>query len=215
MTKSLVLFIILAITTSLTAQFKYSAGIGLGTSFNANYDEFNTLISDSGLKEVSNYWLPISYDLTFQVYPSIRLGYLRLSNALTPNRSSDDFFLSIIMQGVSIQSFFTFLKRFELNCGLVPLLAKAEFIQEFTAKTSLFQFSTSTRAGAKNRALGFYSWIGMRMFIRSSLALEGNIGYLRTKFKRDNWKSDGENNGVSGEIDLTRPFFKFGIIFGW
>jgi len=215
MTKQLMFFLFFVISSSLFAQFKYSAGIGLGTSFDIDVEEFNKSISDSGLKEISNYWLPFEYDITIQVYPSLRLGYFKLSNALTPNQSSDDFFLTIIIQGVSVQTFFTFLKRFEANFGMVPLWAKAEFIQKFTAKTAQFQFSTPTEAGIKNRTFGFYSWTGIRVVITSYLAIEGNIGYLRTKFKHNNWKSDGNGNGISGKIDLTKPFLKFGIILGW
>ena len=212
--KLLILSLLITIT-SLTAQFKYSAGLGLGATFNVDVDSFNTSISDSGLKKIKDNWLPLEYDFSIQVYPSLRLGYFKLSNALIPNKSSEKFFLVIIMRGVSVQTFFTFLRRFEANFGLVPLLAKAEFVQEFTSKTSQFQFSTSTQAGTKNSAVGLYSWIGLRFYLASFIALEGNIGYLRVKFKGGNWKSEGEGNGVSGKIDLTKPFFRFGIVLGW
>lgn len=212
--KLLILSLLITIT-SLTAQFKYSAGLGLGVTFDIDVDSFNTSISDSGLKKISDSWLPLEYDFSIQVYPSLRLGYFKLSNALIPNKSSEKFFLVIIMRGVSVQTFFTFLRRFEANFGLVPLLAKAEFVQEFTSKTSKFQFSTSTQAGTKNSAVGLYSWIGLRFYLASFIALEGNIGYLRVKFKGSNWKSEGEGIGVSGKIDLTKPFFRFGIVLGW
>lgn len=213
--KLLILSLLITIT-SLTAQFKYSAGLGLGVTFNVDVDSFNTSISDSGLKKVSNNWLPLEYDFSIQVYPSLRLGYFKLSNALIPNKSSENFFLVIIMRGISVQTFFTFMKRFEANFGIAPLRAKAEFFQrDLTASTKTFQFSTSTQAGTKNSALGLYSWMGLRFYLASFIALEGNIGYLRVKFKGGNWKSEGGSNGVSGKIDLTKPFFRFGIVLGW
>lgn len=196
------------------AQFKYSVGTGLAITF-PNYSGFNSSISDS-LKEIGSGWFPLGYDVSIQIYPSVRLGYFKLSSALLPKKSSEDFILSMVMRGLSIQTFFTFLRRFEANFGIVPLLGLADFSQkDITARTTPFQFSTTTKAGTRNSTFGLYSWTGLRFYLSSFLALEAHMGYLRCKFKGNKWKGNGQGAGVSGKIDLSKPLFRFGVVFGW
>lgn len=199
----------------LQAQFKYSVGLGAGVTF-PDYTQFNHSIADSGVGELGPGWFPLNYEFSVQVYPSVRIGYLKLSNSLLPNEASNDFVLVMVMRGISLQTFFTFFKRFEANFGIVPMLGKAEFLQRnLEVKTEPFLFSASTQAGTTNSVFGFYSWTGVRMYLGSSLAVEANVGYFRAKFKGDKWKSEGDGNGISGNIDLTRPAFRFSIVIGW
>lgn len=196
------------------AQFKYSAGLGLAATF-PDYSQFNNSIGDS-LDKIGSGWFPLGYDISIQIYPSVRLGYFKLSNALLPKKSSEDFILSMVMRGVSIQTFFTFLRRFEANFGIVPLLGQADFSQkDITATTTHFQFPTTTKAGTRNSTFGFYSWTGLRYYLSSFLAVEAHMGYLRCKFKGNKWKGNGQGVGVSGKIDLSKPLFRFGVVFGW
>ncbi|MEE9166619.1 MAG: hypothetical protein V3U24_04035 [Candidatus Neomarinimicrobiota bacterium] len=209
-----VTFLFVAVT-AVSGQFKYSAGLGLGVIY-PDYSQFNDSIKDSLDKKVGPLWLPFGYDISVQVYPSVRLGYFRLSNALIPEKSSDDFVLIMLMRGISIQTFFTFFRRFEANFGFALLLGKAEFIQQnIEAPSSHFQFSATTRAGTRNGNSALYTWTGVRYYIGTFLAVEANLGYLRGKFKGDKWTNGGDEEAVFGTINLSKPAFRFGIIFGW
>lgn len=206
--------ITLMLSVPLCAQYKYSVGLGVGVGF-PDPSKFNTAIADSDLSAISSFWMPLSYSISAQVYPSFRIGYMKVSSYLLPNKSSENFALPMALRGISAEAFFTFFKRFEANFGVAPVLGRAEFLQkEITAKTSKFGLSTTAEAGFKNSAFGLYSWMGVRMYLMSFLAIEGNIGYLRAKFDGSKWKSDS-GSGISGAIDLTKPFLRFGVVFGW
>lgn len=214
MRRVLVTYLLTAVTL-LPAQFRYTAGLGLGLTF-PDYTKFNEAIKDSSLEELKAGWFPLAYSFSLQVYPSLRVGYFKLSSTLLPKKSSKEFVLATVMRGVSAETFFTFWRRFEANFGLVPLLAQAEFVQkDAEAKTTPFQFSASTKAGIRNTTFGFYSWVGLRFYLGSFLAVEANIGYLRTRFKGDKWKDGDKRSSVKGKIDMTQPFFRFGVVAGW
>jgi|TARA_Y100000310_G_scaffold92358_1_gene89988 hypothetical protein len=210
----LLLAVTILLSTPLCAQFKYNAGLGVGVSF-PDPSNFNTAIADSDLTAISSFWMPLNYSISVQVYPSFRIGYLKVSSYILPNKSSDNFVLPMALRGISAEAFFTFFKLFEANFGVAPVLGKAEFLQkDITTKTSKFGLSTTAEAGFKNSAFGLYSWVGVRMYLMSFLAVEGNIGYLRAKFDGGKWKSDS-GSGISGAIDLTKPFIRFGAVVGW
>lgn len=208
------LVITLLFSVPLCAQFKYSVGLGVGVGF-PDPSKFNTSISDSDLTAVSSFWMPLSYSISVQAYPSFRIGYLKVSSYVLPNKSSDNFVLPMALRGISAEAFFTFFKRFEAKFGVAPIIGKAEFLQkDITARTSKFGLSTTAKAGFRNSAFGLYSWMGIRMYLMSFIAVEGNIGYLRAKFDGGKWKSS-TGSGISGAIDLTKPFLRFGVVAGW
>ncbi|MFQ6673902.1 MAG: hypothetical protein ACE5GH_03835 [Fidelibacterota bacterium] len=209
--------LIFVIATSLSAQFNYSASAGLGLPFpSPDFDQFNATISDSGLDKIASLWLPLAFDFSVKVYPSLRVGYFRLSSSLIKNRSSDDWALAITMSGISVQTYFTFLKRFEARFGFAPMLAKADFSQgKRKAETSPFRLSSSTKAGIQHRSFAYYSWMGVRFHLTTFLALEATLGHLKATFKGNKWKSEGKETDLTGKIDLTRPLFRFGVVLGW
>ncbi|MFQ6616686.1 MAG: hypothetical protein ACE5HZ_07990 [Fidelibacterota bacterium] len=196
-------------------QFRYSAGAGLAVVFPApDMEQFNSTLSDSGLNEVSPFWVPTAVAISVQAYPSLRLGYLRYSNLLLKNRSSENWALTISMVGLSVESFFSFLKRFEANFGFSPMLAKADFSQtETTAQGS--PFGPSSSAGIQHRSMAYVSWVGLRFYLNSLVALEATTGYLNLTFKGDGWKSEGQETAIQGKIDMSRPMLAFGIVVGW
>jgi len=213
-----VLIILLLSVCTLPAQFKYSAGIGSGI-FIPDFTEFNTVISDSGLSAISGFWMPLAYDFSIKIYPSLRVGYFRYSSALTAkiiNGSSDNFSLDISMNGFSVQTFFSFFDRFEALFGLAPLLGSAEFTQdELTATTSPFQISTTTEAGMKHSFFAYYSWISVRYHLNHWLALEAAMGYLDAEIKGDSWKNGDQEIGINAGMKLSSPTGRFGVVFGW
>lgn len=206
----LILFI-----SCLPAQFKYSVGTGIGIQF-PDFTEFNTTISDTGLTKVSEIWLPLSYDISFKVYPSIRLGFFRFSNTLIKNKSSSGFSQYITMNGISIQTFFVFLNRFEAVFGMAPMLSRINFYQEkITAETSPFQFSTETKAGIHNTFFSYYSWVGVRFHLNTWLALDGTLGFIKSNIKKDAWKNEKKDVDLNMGIDMTKPLYRLGLVVGW
>lgn len=200
-----------------SAQFRYSAGAGLAVTFPApDMDEFNSTLDDSGLSKVSPYWIPTSFAVSVEAYPSVRLGYVRYSNGLLKNRSSQDWALTVSMSGISVESFLVFLKRFEGTFGFELMLARADFSQtEISAESSPFQLPTRTSVGIQHRSTAFASWLGLKFYLNSFLALEATMGYLNLAFKGTGWKSGGQETDVRGMIDMSRPVFGFGIVGGW
>ncbi len=212
---SSVLFILLLSTAQ--SQFKYSVNFGVGFVL-PDFTEFNTAISDSGLSKLGATWLPTTFDFSYKVYPSFRVGFFRHSNSLIKNKSSQDFSLVIKFTGIYAQSFFTFLNKFEAFFGLAPMIGKTDFSQSPTkvpATTTPFQFTTDSEAGMYNRFLAFYAMGGVRYYLLSFLALEGSVGYLNAFFSGDNWKSEGNEINFKSKIDLDKPVANFGIVLGW
>lgn len=209
--------LILLTVSLLPGQFRYSAGVGLAITLPVpDIEEFNSTLSDSGLAEVSAFWIPTSFAVSVQAYPSVRLGYVRFSNGPLKNRSSQNWALTIRMAGISVETFFTFLKRFEANFGFAPMLAKADFSQaDITAQSSHFQLTASTSAGIQHRSTAYATWMGVRFYLNTFLALEVTTGYVNLTFKGDAWKSAGEETSLQGKIDMSRPLIRFGIAAGW
>ena len=211
----LVLFIILL--SPAQSQFKYSVNFGAGFAL-PDFTEFNTAISDSGLDKLGSIWLPTTFDFSYKLYPSFRVGLFRHSNSLIKNKSSQDFSLVIKFTGIYAQSFFTFSKRFEAFFGLAPMIGKADFSQTPTkiqATTTPFQFTINSEAGMYKRFFAFYAMGGVRFYLLSFLALEGSVGYLNAFFSDGNWKSDGNDINFKSKIDLDKPVMNFGIVLGW
>ena len=214
-----ILLIILLTVCTLPAQFKQSAGVGMGIFIPegmAAESSFNTAIKDSGLSRISAVWLPLTYDFSVTVYPSLKLGYFRYSSAILSNLSSNNFAFSIVMNGMSVQTFFTFMNTFEATFGMVPMLGSANFIQdELTAATSPFQLATSTEGGMSHSFIAYYSWIGLRYHLKHWLALEMALGYLDAEIDGKSWKNNGEIVDFQADMKLSGPTLRFGVVFGW
>ncbi len=214
------LFIILLFLSNFSsAQFNYSAGVGMGIFIPegmAADASFNTAIKDSGLSRISAFWLPLTYDFSVTVYPSVKLGYFRYSSAILSNLSSNNFAFSVVMNGMSVQTFFSFMNKFEATFGMVPLLGSANFIQdELTATTTPFQLATSTKGGMSHGLFAYYSWIGLRFHLKHWLALETALGYLDAEIDGKSWKNNGEDVDFQADMKLSGPTLRFGVVFGW
>ncbi|MFQ6607930.1 MAG: hypothetical protein ACE5EE_05255 [Fidelibacterota bacterium] len=163
--------------------------------------------------------MPLAYDFSYKIYPSLRVGYFRYSSALTSkiiNGSSDNFTLTFKMNGISLQTFFSFFERYEAIFGLAPLLGRAQFTQEdLTASTSPFQMSTTTQAGMTHAFFAYYSWMGIRLHLNHWLALEGTIGYLDAEIKGNSWKNEKQKIDIKGGMDLSGPTGRIGVVLGW
>lgn len=203
--------------SSLTGQFRYSVGAGLGGVFPApDMDGFNSMLADSGLDQVSPLWIPTAFMVSVQAHPSLRVGYVHYSNGLLKNRSSDNWALTITTTGILVETYFTIVRRMEANFGFAPMIARADFSQtEISATTSPFQLPTSTSAGIQHGAMAYASWVGGRFYVNPFLAVELTAGYLNLTFKGDGWKSDGQDTTITGKIDLSRPLVRFALVVGW
>ena len=128
-------------------------------------DNFNLSLSSIELSKIGSTWFPLHHDLSINIYPSLRIGYKKLSTKLlTYNRSSNNYILPIVFHGINIESFFTFRNRFEINFGLSPMLGSAKFINnKLTVTDEKLGVEGKTTAEIKNSTLGFYSSIGLRM----------------------------------------------------
>lgn len=213
--KKLIIIFLLSISF-LPAQFKYSVGTGIAFSW-PDFTDFNKTLSDSGISQVSEFIMPISYDFSVKIYPSLRVGYYRFSTSLfTYNKSSHNFRLVLKMNGIGAQTYFTFFKRFEADFGIVPMLGKYSFYQhEVTAVTTPFQFSTTTKAGIDKSFFAYYSWIGLRMHLKHYLALEGKLGFMKSFMGDGDWKSESGETKLKMSIDMNQPVYQFGVVLGW
>jgi hypothetical protein len=214
------LFIILLFLSNFSsAQFNYSTGVGMGIFIPegmAADAPFNTAIKDSGLSRISQFWLPLTYDFSVTVYPSVKLGYFRYSSAILSNLSSNNFAFSVVMNGMSVQTFFSFMNKFEATFGMVPLIGSANFIQdELPAITTPFDLATSTEGGMSHSFVAYYSWIGLRYHLKHWLALETALGYLDAEIDGKSWKNNGETVDFQADIKLSGPTLRFGVVFGW
>ena len=206
---------ILIFTSSVQGQYKISYRLGLGIGF-TKPDNFNSSLSSIELSKIGSTWFPIHHDLSINIYPSLRIGYKKLSTKLiTYNRSSNNYILPIVFHGINIESFFTFRKRLEINFGLSPMLGNAKFINnKLTATDEKLGIESKTTAEIKNSTFGFYSSIGLRMYLMSFLSIDGSVGYIYAKFD-EKWKSKANENPISGSIDMTKPFFQISTVVGW
>ena len=84
------------LVTPIYSQYKFSYRLGLGLGF-TKPTKFNESLSEQELSSIGSMWFPINYDFSVNVYPSIRLGYKKLSTSLiTYNRSSENYIQNTI-----------------------------------------------------------------------------------------------------------------------
>tara|TARA_B100000378_G_C18043422_1_gene411284 strand:+ start:441 stop:1112 length:672 start_codon:yes stop_codon:yes gene_type:complete len=199
----------------LPAQYKVGYRIGLGIGF-TKPDKFNDSLAEQEMSKIGSAWFPLNYDLSVNIYPSLRVGYKKLSTRLiTYNRSSGDYILPIVYRGIMAESYFTFWKRFEANFGFSPMYGKAVFMnKKLTASDETLGVESSTTAEITNSAFGFYSWVGMRMYLLSFVSVEGSVGYMYSKFG-DKWKAKKGSSNFSGGINMTKPFLRVAAVVGW
>ncbi len=191
----------------------YRLGLGLGFT---DPKKFNESLSEQELGAIGSMWFPVNYDLSLNVYPSLRVGYKKLSTRLiTYNRSSGDYILPIAFRGITAESYFTFWNRFEANFGISPMYGSAAFMnKKVTATDETLGVESSTTAEVTNGAFGFFSWIGVRMYILSFFSVEGSAGYLYAKFD-DSWNASSGSSSISGEIKMSKPFLRVSAVVGW
>ena len=203
------------LASPLTAQYKVSYRLGLGIGF-TDPKKFNESLSEQELGAIGSMWFPLNYDFSLNIYPSIRVGYKKLSTRLiTYNRSSGDYILPIVFRGITAESYFTFWNQFEANFGISPMVGSAAFMnKKLTATDETLGVESSTTAEVTNSAFGFFSWIGVRMYILSFLSVEGSTGYLYAKFD-DSWKAKSGSTSISGDIKMSKPFLRVAAIVGW
>ena len=216
MMNKLISIICIFFTTSiLQGQYKISYKFGLGIGF-TKPDNFNTSLASLELSKVGSIWFPLHHDISINIYPSLRLGYKRLSTKLiTYNKSSDNYILPIVFNGVNIESFFTIKKKIEFNFGLSPMIGKASFVnKKLTVTDQKLGVEGKTTAEVKNSTFGFYSSVGLRMYLFSFLSIDGSVGYIYAKFD-EKWQSKANENPISGSIDMTKPFFQISTVIGW
>jgi len=203
------------LVTPIYSQYKFSYRLGLGLGF-TKPTKFNESLSEQELSSIGSMWFPINYDFSVNVYPSIRLGYKKLSTSLiTYNRSSENYILPIIFRGLTIESFFTFKKRFEANFGISPMYGNVKFMnKKLTVNDETLGVESSTTSEISNGTLGLFNWIGVRMYILSFMSVEGSAGYIYAKFD-DKWKAKKGSTSISGGINMSKPFFRIATVIGW
>ena len=180
---AIIILVTVIFLSPLSAQYKVGYRIGLGIGF-TKPDKFNDSLVEQELSKIGSAWFPLNYDLSVNIYPSLRVGYKKLSTRLiTYNRSSGDYILPIVYRGITAESYFTFWKRFEANFGFSPMYGRAVFMnKKLTASDETLGVESSTTAEITNSAFGFYSWVGVRMYLFSFLSVEGSVGYMYSKF---------------------------------
>ena len=95
------------------------------------------------------------------------------------------------------------------------MLGSAKFINnKLTVTDEKLGVEGKTTAEIKNSTLGFYSSIGLRMYLMSFLSIDSSVGYIYAKFD-EKWKSKANENPISGSIDMTKPFFQVSAVIGW
>ncbi len=58
-------------------------------------------------------------------------------------------------------------------------------------------------------------YVTVRVHLLDWMALQGNAGYTWTSLRTDNWEfNENELTGDGPEIDLNKPFFRVGLVFG-
>ena len=203
------------LVTPIYSQYKFSYRLGLGLGF-TNPTKFNESLSEQELTTIGSMWFPINYDFSVNIYPSIRVGYKKLSTSLiTYNRSSGNYILPIIFRGPTIESFFTFKRRLEANFGISAMYGNAKFMnRKLTVNDETLGVESSTTAEISNGTLGIFNWIGVRMYILSFMSVEGSAGYLYGKFD-NTWKAKKGSTSISGGINMSKPFFRISAIIGW
>lgn len=203
------------LATPLLCQYKVSYRLGLGLGF-MKPEKFNESLVQQELDAIGSMWFPLNYDLSINVYPSLRIGYKKLSTSLiTYNRSSGNYILPIIFRGPVVESFFTFRKQFEANFGISPMYGTAMFMnKKLTASDETLGVESSTTAKITNGTLGFLSWVGVRMYVLSFFSIEASTGYLYAKFD-DKWKAKNGNTSISGGINMSKPFMRVSAVVGW
>ena len=199
----------------LSAQYKVGYRIGLGIGF-TKPDKFNDSLAEQEMSKIGSAWFPLNYDVSINIYPSLRVGYKKLSTRLiTYNRSSGDYILPIVYRGITAESYFTFWKRFEANFGFSPMYGKAVFMnKKLTASDETLGVESSTTAEVTNSAFGFFSWVGVRLYLLPFFSVEGSAGYLYAKFD-DSWKSASGSTPISGQIKMSKPFLRVAAVAGW
>lgn len=212
---AIITLVMVILFSPLPAQYKVGYRIGLGIGF-TKPDKFNDSLAEQEMSKIGSAWFPLNYDLSVNIYPSLRVGYKKLSTRLiTYNRSSGDYILPIVYRGIMAESYFTFWKRFEANFGFSPMYGKAVFMnKKLTASDETLGVESSTTAEITNSAFGFYSWVGMRMYLLSFVSVEGSVGYMYSKFG-DKWKAKKGSSNFSGGINMTKPFLRVAAVVGW
>ena len=212
---ALALLLAVPLVSPLSAQYKVSYRLGLGLGF-TDPKQFNESLSAQELGTIGSMWFPLNYDLSVNIYPSLRVGYKKLSTRLiTYNRSSGDYILPIVFRGITAESYFTFRNRFEANFGISPMFGSAAFMnKKLTASDETLGVESSTTAEVTNSAFGFFSWVGVRLYLLPFFSIEGSAGYLYAKFD-DSWKSASGSTPISGQIKMSKPFLRVAAVAGW
>lgn len=209
---------------NLQAQPKWMVNVGGGfyeptlTGFDTNTEMPATNFMTSKVL----YGFGVSYEFFYNARIGL-LNYYSFHSGSTV--SGIDFSRTLVYRAITLETYFIFLRRFEMNFTLAPMInggtirlkTKGAISEWDTLLSSFGNNSIGVPASEKMTItwLGFTSMIGLRYYVFSWLALDVRTGFMNNWYNEKKWKFQGQT--VTGPIlKLNKlPLFSFRIFLTW
>ncbi|MFQ6605841.1 MAG: hypothetical protein ACE5D8_09880 [Fidelibacterota bacterium] len=218
------LLLILILLVPLAGQTKWSFNLGGGY-----YEPTLTgLKSNTELPSLGflNTKLLVGFGLSYEFFYNARLGltnYISYHNGKTTAGAS--FTRKLTYRTIMLETYFRFLRRFEMNFTLAPMINGGSIsldtsapVSEWDALLSSFgnsSVSVSDRKKMTTTWLGFSSMIGLRYYLLSWLALDVRAGFMNNWYNEKKWKFQGKTvTGPQLKLDKL-PLFSFRLYVTW
>ncbi len=166
------------------------------------------------------------FGLSYEFFHNARVGLLNNYSFHSGNtQSGTEFSRTIVFRAITLETYFMFLRRFEMNFTLAPMINGAsiklnasENINEWDTLLSSFGNNSIGVPSSEQMTttwVGFASMIGLRYYIFSWLAVDVRTGFMNNAYNEENWSFQGEK--VTGPaLSLNKlPLFTFRAFLTW
>ncbi len=168
----------------------------------------------------------LGYGLAYEFFYNARVGFLNNYSLQSGKTiSGTDFSRRLVYRALTLETYFMFFRRFEMNFTLAPMinggtikLNTSGAVAEWdTLLTSFGNNSIDIPASEKMTTtwFGFTSMIGLRYYLFSWMALDLRAGFMNNWYDEKNWKFQGKKvTGPTMELNKL-PLFTFRVFFTW
>ncbi len=222
--RQFLLLFVLCLLHPLSGQGKWSFNAGGGY-----YEPTLTgLESNTELPKLGffNTKLLVGFGFTYEFFYNARAGfsnYISYHNGKTATGAA--FTRKLTYRTIMLETYFRFLRRFEMNFTLAPMINGGSISLDTSAPASewdalLSSFGNNSISIADRNKMtttwfGFSSMIGLRYYLLSWVGLDVRAGFMNNWYNEKKWKFQGKT--VTGpQLKLNKlPLFSFRLYFIW